>query len=249
MADLVVSGVTKSFGEKMVLQDVSMEIHDHELVSLLGVSGGGKTTLFNVISGLLKPDKGKVFLDGEEITGKPGKVSYMLQKDLLLPYRTVEDNVALPLVIGGMKKKEARKKAAPFFAEFGLSGTEKKYPAQLSGGMRQRAALLRTYLFSDRLALLDEPFSALDTLTKSAMHRWYLDVMEQIQLSTIFITHDIDEAILLSDRIYILGGKPGQIIDEIRIEEPKPRNSDFQLSECFLDYKKRIMKRIEKSEK
>lgn len=248
MADLVVSGVTKSFGDRTILQDISIEIHDHELVSLLGVSGGGKTTLFNVISGLIKPDCGQVFLDGEEITGKPGKVSYMLQKDLLLPYRTVEDNVALPLMIGGMKKKDARKKAAPFFEEFGLSGTEKKYPSQLSGGMRQRAALLRTYLFSDKLALLDEPFSALDTLTKSAMHRWYLDVMEQIHLSTIFITHDIDEAILLSDRIYILGGKPGRIIDEIRIEESKPRSNEFQLSERFLSYKKRIMKTIEKSE-
>lgn len=248
MADLVVSGVTKSFGDRTILQDISIEIHDHELVSLLGVSGGGKTTLFNVISGLIKPDCGQVFLDGEEITGKPGKVSYMLQKDLLLPYRTVEDNVALPLMIGGMKKKDARKKAAPFFEEFGLSGTEKKYPSQLSGGMRQRAALLRTYLFSDKLALLDEPFSALDTLTKSAMHRWYLDVMEQIHLSTIFITHDIDEAILLSDRIYILGGKPGKIIDEIRIEESKPRSNEFQLSERFLSYKKRILKTIEKSE-
>ena len=229
MADLVVSDVTKAFGEKTVLQDVSIRIQDHELVSLLGVSGGGKTTLFNVISGL-------------------GKVSYMLQKDLLLPYRTVEDNVALPLVIGGMKKKEARQKVAPYFEEFGLLGTEKKYPAQLSGGMRQRAALLRTYLFSDRLALLDEPFSALDTLTKRAMHRWYLDVMEQIHLSTIFITHDIDEAVLLSDRIYILGGKPGRIVDEIRIEEPRPRQNDFQLTDRFLFYKKRILQTIERTE-
>ena len=248
MADLVVSGVTKSFDGRTIIEDISIEILDRELVSLLGVSGGGKTTLFNVISGLLKPDRGQVFLDGEEITGKPGNVSYMLQKDLLLPYRTVEDNVALPLVIGGMKKKEARKKAAPYFEEFGLSGTEKKYPAQLSGGMRQRAALLRTYLFSDRLALLDEPFSALDTLTKRSMHRWYLDVMEQIHLSTVFITHDIDEAVLLSDRIYILGGKPGRIIDEIRIEEPKPRRNDFQLTEEFLSYKKRILEKIEESE-
>ena len=248
MADLVVSGVTKSFDGRTIIEDISIEIHDRELVSLLGVSGGGKTTLFNVISGLLKPDRGQVFLDGEEITGKPGNVSYMLQKDLLLPYRTVEDNVALPLVIGGMKKKEARKKAAPYFEEFGLAGAEKKYPAQLSGGMRQRAALLRTYLFSDRLALLDEPFSALDTLTKRSMHRWYLDVMEQIHLSTVFITHDIDEAVLLSDRIYILGGKPGHIIDEIRIEEPKPRRNDFQLTEEFLSYKKRILEKIEESE-
>ena len=248
MADLVVSGVTKSFDGRTIIEDISIEIHDRELVSLLGVSGGGKTTLFNVISGLLKPDRGQVFLDGEEITGKPGNVSYMLQKDLLLPYRPVEDNVALPLVLGGMKQTEARKKAAPYLEEFGLAGTAKKYPAQLSGGMRQRAALLRTYLFSDRLALLDEPFSALDTLTKRSMHRWYLDVMEQIHLSTVFITHDIDEAVLLSDRIYILGGKPGHIIDEICIEEPKPRRNDFQLTEEFLSYKKRILEKIEESE-
>lgn len=110
--------------------------------------------------------------------------------------------------------------------------------------MRQRAALLRTYMFSDKLALLDEPFSALDTLTKGAMHKWYLDVMEQIHLSTIFITHDIDEAVLLSDRIYILGGKPGRIVDEIRITEPKPRRKDFNLTGEFLEYKKRILEKI-----
>lgn len=245
MAELKVSNVTKSFDGKKIIENISIEIHEKELVSLLGVSGGGKTTLFNVISGLIPPDSGSVFLDGEDITSKPGNVSYMLQKDLLLPYRTVEDNVALPLLIRGEKKKTAREKVQPYFAEFGLEGTQKKYPAQLSGGMRQRAALLRTYMFSDRLALLDEPFSALDTLTKSAMHRWYLNVMEQIHLSTVFITHDIDEAILLSDRIYILGGKPGRIVDEIRIAEAKPRREDFNLTDEFLRYKRRILEKIE----
>lgn len=208
MAQLKVSHISKAFDDQEILKDVTLELRDNELVSLLGVSGGGKTTLFNVISGLLKPEEGQVFLDGKDITGQPGNVSYMLQKDLLLPYRTIEDNVALPLIIKGEKKKEARKKACSYFLEFGLEGTEKKYPSQLSGGMRQRAALLRTYMFSDKIALLDEPFSALDTLTKSAMHKWYLKVMEQIHLSTIFITHDIDEAILLSDRIYLLTGQP-----------------------------------------
>ena len=244
MAVLKVEGVTKTFDSETIIQNISLELHEGELVSLLGVSGGGKTTLFNIISGLSLPDEGSVWIDNEEVTGKPGNVSYMLQKDLLLPYRTILDNVALPLMIRGMKKKEAREKAAPYFAEFGLQGTEKKYPAQLSGGMKQRAALLRTYLFSQKVALLDEPFSALDMLTKQAMHGWYLDVMEKIKLSTLFITHDIDEAILLSDRIYLLTGKPGQITKEIVIRESNPRTQDFKLTEEFLQYKKEILQHL-----
>ena len=168
----------------------------------------------------------------------------MLQKDLLLPYRTIEDNVALPLLIRGMKKDEARKKVRPFFAGFGIEGTQKQFPAELSGGMRQHAALLRTYLFSKDVALLDEPFSALDTLTKTDMHRWYLDAMEDIRLATLFITHDIDEAILLSDRIYLFRGKPGTLTDKIIIDEPKPRRRDFNLTERFLSYKKQILSKL-----
>ena len=244
MSKLIVKDVTFSYDQENIIEDINIELHDNELVCLLGSSGGGKTTLFNVISGLRTPQKGKVLLDGEDITGQPGHISYMLQKDLLLPYRTIEDNVALPLIIKGEKKKEARKKAGEFFDEFGLSGTQKKYPSQLSGGMRQRAALLRTYMFSKDVALLDEPFSALDTLTKSDMHRWYLDVMDKIRLSTLFITHDIDEAILLSDRIYLLTGKPGKITEEIVIKEPKPRRKDFNLTEEFLEYKKQIIEKL-----
>ncbi len=127
------------------------------------------------------------------------------------------------------------------FEQFGLEGTQKKYPTQLSGGMRQRAALLRTYMFSKDVALLDEPFSALDTLTKSAMHRWYLNVMQKIRLSTLFITHDIDEAILISDRIYLLSGSPGEIKGEILNKEPKPRDDNFNLTAEFLEYKRQIL--------
>ena len=245
MAVLQVKGVSKSFEQEQIIQDISIELREGEIVSLLGVSGGGKTTLFNIIAGLSEPDGGKVYLENEDVTGKPGNVSYMLQKDLLLPYRTIVDNVALPLIIRGMKKKEARQKAASYFKEFGLAGTEKKYPAQLSGGMKQRAALLRTYLFSEKVALLDEPFSALDMLTKSTVHEWYLDVMEKIKLSTLFITHDIDEAILLSDRIYLLTGRPGTITKEIVVREPKPRRKDFNLSEEFLAYKREIISHLE----
>ena len=170
----------------------------------------------------------------------------MLQKDLLLPYKTIIDNVALPLMIRGMKKNEARREAVTHFDEFGLLGTEDKYPSQLSGGMRQRAALLRTYLFSEKVALLDEPFSALDMMTKRTIHEWYLEVMEKIKLSTLFVTHDIDEAILLSDRIYLLTGKPGQITKEIRIQEGKPRAKDFNVTERFMHYKREILEHLEK---
>ncbi|WP_405342644.1 ABC transporter ATP-binding protein [Ruminococcus sp.] len=244
MAVLEVKNVTFSYdGVNKILNDVNLVLNDGELVCLLGVSGGGKTTLFNIIAGLLEPQQGQVLLNGENITGKSGKVSYMLQKDMLLPYRTVEDNVALPLIIKGMKKKEAREKVGGYFEEFGIEGTQKRYPVELSGGMKQRAALLRTYLFSAQVALLDEPFSALDTLTKSEMHRWYLDVMDRIKLSTLFITHDVDEAILLSDRIYLLDGMGG-LTDEIVIKEPKPRRKEFVLSEEFLQYKRDIIAKI-----
>lgn len=244
MAELEVRNVTFSYdGENKILNNVNLKLNDSELVCLLGVSGGGKTTLFNIIAGLLEPQQGQVLLNGEDITGQSGKVSYMLQKDMLLPYRTVEDNVALPLIIKGMKKKEAREKVGGYFEEFGIEGTQKRYPVELSGGMKQRAALLRTYLFSAQVALLDEPFSALDTLTKSEMHRWYLDVMDRIRLSTLFITHDVDEAILLSDRIYLLDGSGG-LTDEIVITEPKPRRKEFVLSEEFLQYKRDIIAKI-----
>ena len=241
MKKLEVNHISKCFDAKPILQDISITLNQGELVSLLGVSGGGKTTLFNIIAGLLPPDEGNVILNGKDITNQPGQISYMMQKDLLLPYRTIEDNAALPLLLKGVNKRDARTQVSPLFAQFGLEGTQKKYPAQLSGGMRQRAALLRTYLFSQDVALLDEPFSALDTLTKRSIHQWYLDVMEKIQLTTLFITHDIDEAILLSDRIYLLSGSPGKIAAEIVIQEPKPRRDDFSLTPEFLEYKRKIL--------
>lgn len=245
MNRLEARNITYSYDNKVnVIENIQLSVGEGEIVCLLGVSGGGKTTLFNVISGLNRPQQGEILLDGEDITGVPGKISYMLQKDLLLPYRTIEANAALPLIIRGVKKKEAIAKVNPYFAEFGLEGTQKMYPSELSGGMRQRAALLRTYMASNSVALLDEPFSALDTLTKSEMHRWFLNVMEKIDLSILFITHDIDEAILISDRIYLLGGKPGTITDEIIINEPKPRRADFNLTDVFLQYKRQIISKL-----
>ena len=216
--------IKKSYGDKAVLADISITLNEGELVSILGVSGVGKTTLFNVLSGIVEPDTGTVVLEDEDITGKRGMLSYMLQKDLLLPHKTVVDNVALPLTLSGVSKKEARDKASQLFDQFGLEGTEKKYPSQLY----------------KKVALLDEPFSALDAITRSSVQDWYLSVMSEIKLSTLFITHDIDEAILLSDRIYIMKGSPAVIDGELVISTPKPRTHDFMMTDEFLEFKKKI---------
>lgn len=240
MSLLEVIDVQKNYGADVVIQDINMQLNEGELVCLLGVSGVGKTTLFNVIAGLYVPDQGHVLLNGKTINGTPGHISYMLQKDLLLPYKTVLQNLMLPLILRGHSKAEARAEVLRHLPQFGLEKTEMKYPQQLSGGMRQRAALLRTYFASEGVLLLDEPFSALDTITKSSMHRWFMELMQRISLSSIFITHDIDEAVLLADRIYILSGKPGQISHEIQINVPRPRPADFSYTETFLEYKRLV---------
>lgn len=250
MHKLIVKGVEKSFGDKHVLKDINMTLNEGETVSLLGVSGGGKTTLFNIIAGLDIPDAGTVTIDGESIVGQPGRVGYMLQKDLLLPYKTIIDNVSLPLILKGMKKKEAREVALPYFEIFGLSGYEKSRPYELSGGMRQRAALLRTYLFTGEVMLLDEPFSSLDTITRSSMHEWYLSVMEKMRIPAILITHDVDEAILLSDRVHILSREtddpdaPTTITNVIKIEGRDKKDKEYLLTNDFIDYKKTIVSMI-----
>ena len=240
-AVLCAGHISKWYDGRRILKDVSLRLEEGELVCLLGVSGAGKTTLFHTLSGLETPEEGHVFLSGQEITGKPGSISYILQKDLLLPHKKILYNVALPLVLRGESKQAAREKARPYFAQFGLEGTEEQYPAQLSGGMRQRAALLRTFLGSRGVVLLDEPFSALDALTKREIHRWYMGMMDSLRLTTLFITHDIDEAILLSDRIYILSGRPGAIAAELTVSPSRPRSMDFGLSAEFLAYKKQIL--------
>ncbi len=232
--------ITKAYGEKQVLSGIDIYLREGELVGILGASGVGKTTLFNVLSGLVLPDAGQVFLEDNEITGKNGYLSYMLQKDMLLPHKRIVDNVALPLTISGMARDEARERALKYFSQFGLSGYEYKYPSELSGGMRQRAAFLRTYLCDKKVALLDEPFSSLDTLTRASIEEWYLKVMREIKLSTLFITHDIDEAILLSDRIYVLKGSPATISMELTIDKTLVGDQDFTLSEIFLEYKRQI---------
>lgn len=243
---LQIENISKSFPGKPVLADVSLYVRPKELVSLLGVSGSGKSTLFNLVAGLLLPDKGKIVFKSENITGQKGKIAYMLQKDLLLPQLTIAENVALPLLLRGERKDKALAEAISHFASFGLAGTENYYPGQLSGGMAQRAAFLRTYLFSSELLLLDEPFSALDAITKEQLHRWFLDMQQKTQFATLLITHDIDEALTLSDRIYILGNQPATIIEEIILPPEHDRSGNFWKQPSFVTYKEKILQLLQR---
>ena len=249
MAFFAAREIDKRYGGNLIVENISLSVEKGESAALLGVSGIGKTTLFNIFSGLERPDHGQVLLEGNDVTGRTGQVGYMQQKDLLLPYLKIIDNVALPLTLRGIKKKEARLEASGHLEQFGLTGYGDKYPAQLSGGMRQRAALLRTFLFSGRMLLLDEPFSALDAITKTELHGWYLRLLEETRITTIFITHDIDEAIFLSDKIYVLSGRPGRIAGELRVDFPRRRELEFTMSPEFIACKKKILRLIaEKNE-
>lgn len=244
MAFFEAQNISKTYEEESIIENVSVSLEKGELVSLLGPSGIGKTTLFNIMSGLESPSSGKVMLDGKDITMLPGQVSYMQQKDLLLPFMKIIDNVSVPLRLKGMDKKSSREKAAEYMSEFGLEGCEQKYPSQLSGGMRQRAAFLRAYLYSDELMLLDEPFSALDTITKTSMHQWYKKVSKIHNTTTFFITHDIDEAILLSDKIYVMEGPVGHITEEFIVPYYEVRNEEILLTEEFISLKRKIIRKI-----
>lgn len=238
--NLQVKNVSKSYNNINVIKNISIDLKTNQIISIIGSSGIGKTTLFNIISGIELPDAGNVFLNGEDITGITGKVGYMFQKDLLLYNKSILDNVILPLRIKGYSKSDAKKVAVPYFKQFGLNGCENKYPKEVSGGMIQRTALLRTYLFSKSILLLDEPFSNLDSISKLSMYEWYLDVSRKNIISSIIITHDIEEAIFLSDVIYIISGKPGQIVK--RIDLPLINKTEqFILNNDLIEIKREIL--------
>ena len=235
-------------GEHVVAQDVCLVVGAGEVVCLVGRSGCGKTTILHALSGLTQPLEGRVFLHGEDVTGRPGRVSYMLQKDLLLPSKRILDNVCLPLVIAGTPAREARAKAEPLFERFGLSGTERMWPSELSGGMRQRAAFLRTYLMGNDVTLLDEPFSALDALTRADMRSWYCGMSRELGMASLAITHDVDEAVTMADRIYVLrgdprSGMPSAIAAEVAVPRPAGDVSaaEFALTPAFLDCKREVL--------
>jgi ABC-type nitrate/sulfonate/bicarbonate transport system ATPase subunit len=221
-----VSHLYKNFSTKEVLKDVSLQVFQGELISILGPSGCGKSTLFNIIAGLISKDHGEVF--GNRNLG------YMIQKDLLLPWKTIVENVVLPLDLQGLPKKDSQKKAKETLKIIGLEGYEEKYPHQLSGGMRQRANFLRTLLSSQEGMLLDEPFASLDSITKGMMQKWLLEMKETFRTTIVFITHDIDEAILLSDRIYLMSNSPGTIKEEFSLEYlPKNKTERHQSIETI----------------
>lgn len=238
---LLARNLHKSFDDLRVIEGVTLSLREKEFVSVLGLSGSGKTTIFNLIAGLLLPDAGEIIIDGKDCTGMTGRVGYMYQKDLLLPWKTIIDNVSLPLVIRGESRPKARERVGEYFEIFGLKGFERKYPFQLSGGMRQRAALMRTFFFHRDIMLLDEPFGGLDAITRSRMHTWLMEVLSALDAAVLLITHDIEEAVFLSDRIYILTDRPARVKEEIIIEFPRPRERGLVTTEEFNAVKRRIL--------
>jgi len=228
------------------LDDVSFDIADGEFVALIGPSGCGKSTLLDIISGLFAESGGMVKFDGRTIpfSERPGHAAYMRQRDLLMPWRNALDNAALALEVRGARLNEARMRARERFTEFGLAGFEDRYPAQLSGGMRQRVAFLRTVLGDQRLLLLDEPFGALDAINRASLQTWLVELWEREQQGVILVTHDVDEAIFLADRVLVMSPRPGSIIHEERISLPRHRTRSMLTSENFLRHRAVLLDKL-----
>jgi len=228
-----------------VLADINLSVEEGEFICIIGPSGCGKTTLFNILVGLDKPDQGEIILKGEDITCTKGHIAYMPQKDLLFPWRTIIENLLLGVEISKGDLKAARKEAEDLIPLFGLEGFADSYPDQLSGGMRQRAALLRTVLTHHDILALDEPFGALDALTRSKMQEWILSIQAELNKTILFVTHDIEEAITLADRVIVLNGRPSKITKELTVELPYPRQKTDQK---FIEYKEELLERLSDEE-
>jgi ABC-type nitrate/sulfonate/bicarbonate transport system ATPase subunit len=220
---LRLDGLVKSYERLPVLDGVSFDVAAGEFVALIGPSGCGKSTLFDVVAGLEPPGTGRVLVDGRDVTGDTAPFAYMPQQDLLFPWRSVLDNTTLGLEVAGVRRRAARERARPLFAEFGLAGFEDARPAELSGGMRQRAALLRTVVQDRPVLLLDEPFGALDSLTRADMQAWLADVHARFGWTVLLVTHDIREAVLLADRVLVLAPRPTSVRRDLRVDLPRPR--------------------------
>lgn len=225
----------------VALGGIDLAIEPGRFVSLIGPSGCGKSTIFNALAGLLTPTEGVIVIDGQDATGTIGRVGYMLQKDLLLPWRTVLDNVILGLEVRGASVKEARAYALPYLHRYGLGGFENAYPSALSGGMKQRAALLRTLLFDTEIVLLDEPFGALDAQTRSRMQEWLLQIWQDFRKTVVFVTHDVEEAVFLSDEIHVMAARPGRVVETLEVPIPRPRRREVTLGAEFMAIKERCL--------
>lgn len=208
-----------------VLRNINIDVHQGQFISIIGPSGCGKSTLFNVLTGLEEPLRGSVYYRGEEVTGQRGYIAYMPQRDLLFPWRNLLENVILGAEIEGIDLKRSREEARELLPLFGLEGFEEAMPGELSGGMRQRAALLRTVLTYKKVMALDEPFGALDALTRDKMQRWLLDIWRELSLTILFVTHDIEEALILADKVYVLSERPGRILEEVKVNLSRPRRT------------------------
>ncbi|RVU16379.1 ABC transporter ATP-binding protein [Methylobacterium oryzihabitans] len=245
---IALTGVDKTFGPVKALSGFTATVGRGEFVTVVGPSGCGKSTLFNIVAGLEEPDAGGALrFEGRSCHAAEllGRVSFMPQRDLLLPWRNVVDNAILALEIEGRPRREARAEALRMLPEFGLAGFEAQYPHQLSGGMRQRVALMRTFMFERDLMLLDEPFGALDALTRTMMQRWLLDVWQRHRRTILFITHDVDEAIFLGDRVLVMTARPGAVKLEQRIDLPRPRRPDLVTAPEFIRLKRTLLEAIE----
>lgn len=213
---LVLDRLSFAYEEKNILKELSLQVAEGEFVSILGTSGSGKSTILNLLAGIIQPKAGEIRVDNQKVEGICNQFAYMPQNDLLFPWETILENVCLYGKIHG-HYAEAKEQALQWFSLFGLEGYEKAYPDQLSGGMRQRAAFLRTALCKADILLLDEPFGALDVISRGEMQDWLVRMRKQLNRTTLLVTHDIDEAIYLSDRILILAGQPAQIVQEISL--------------------------------
>ena len=243
MEYIKVENLSKSYDDIKIIENINFSLKKGEIVSFLGKSGVGKTTLFNILAGFEKPDTGNIFLENKDITNQKKNISYMTQKHLLIPYLNVLDNVCLSFKIKGIDKKIAYEKATNMLKNFGLEKHIKKYPSELSGGMKQRVSFIRAYLTESDLMLFDEPFSALDSITKEEVYIWFKETMKKENKTTIFITHDINEAIYLSDKIYILAKKPANIVLDLNIDNSI---ENFRTSNEFLLYYKKITNCLKK---
>ena len=223
------------------MEGVDLCVNKGEFVVIIGPSGCGKTTLLNTIVGLEQPDGGTVELDGVLARDRLGQLGYMQQKDLLMPWRTVLDNAILGLEINGVPRPEARNRALELVDAFGLRGFERHFPYTLSGGMRQRAAFLRTVLVGRDVMLLDEPFGALDSITRVQMQEWLMELWSSLAKTIVLVTHDVDEALLLSDRVYVLTSRPGKVRMVLDVNLPRPRHYSIVTGGPFMALKARIV--------